>query len=84
MRGREVIKRIMEAKGVTNADIAKRLNLTNAAVWERLNNKNVKDIPVSLLSEMLRVLDYKILVVPASARIPEKGYVVDGLSEKEE
>ena len=77
MRGREAIKEVMSKKGLSNADVAKRLNISNAALWERLNNKNVKDIPVSLLSEMLRVMDYKVMIVPSSARMPEGGIEID-------
>lgn len=77
MRGREILKQVMEVKSLTNAQVAKRLKVSNATVWERLNNKNVKDIPVSLMSEMLRVMDYKVIVVPNESRIPDGGYEVD-------
>lgn len=77
MRGREVLKAVMEHQDITNAILAKRLNITSAAVWERLNNKNVKDIPVSLLSEMLQALNYKIIVVPEDTELPEGGYQID-------
>ena len=42
MTGREIIKLIMEEQGVTNAELAARLNITQAALWDRLNNKKVK------------------------------------------
>lgn len=77
MRGREILKAVMEKTGTANAVLAKRLGVSNATIWERLNNKNVKDIPVSLMSEMLRSLDYKVVVMPASSRTPDGGYEVD-------
>lgn len=77
MTGREIIKQIMEEQGVTNAELAAKLNITQAALWDRLNNKKVKDIPLSLMSEMLRMLDYKIQIVPRESRTPEKGYKVE-------
>ena len=64
MTGREIVKSIMEKQGVSNADMAKRLNITNAAMWDRINSPKVKDIPLSILSDMLRVMDYKIQIVP--------------------
>lgn len=64
MTGREIIKEVMNEQGVTNAELAAKLNITQAALWDRLNNKKVKDIPMSLLSEMLRMLDYTIQIVP--------------------
>lgn len=64
MTGREIIKEIMNEQGIANADMASRLGITQAALWDRLNNKKVKDIPLSLLSEMLRVLDYTVQIAP--------------------
>ena len=77
MKARELIKVIMEKQAVSNACMADRLNITQAALWDRLNTKKVKDIPVSLLSEMLRALDYKVVIVPRSSRVPADGYEVE-------
>lgn len=78
MKGRDIIKAIMEIKGVTNADLAGRLNITQATAWDRVNSKKVKDIPVSTLSEMLRALDYKVVIVPRTARVNgDDSYEVD-------
>ena len=77
MKSRDIIRAIMEAQSVTNATLAHRLGITNAAIWDRLNNKGVKDLSVSTLSDMARNLDYKVVVVPRNSRIPEGGYEVD-------
>lgn len=77
MKAREIIKVIMEKQGVNNASMADRLNISQAALWDRLNSKKVKDIPVSLLSEMLRCLDYKVVIVPRTSRISSEGYEVE-------
>ncbi|MCD8321487.1 MAG: winged helix-turn-helix domain-containing protein [Oscillospiraceae bacterium] len=77
MKGREIVKRIMENKGVTNAVLSKRLGLTQAALWDRLNTKKAKDIPLSTLVEMLEQLDYKVQIVPGDTAIPEDGYEVE-------
>ena len=77
MKARELIKVIMEKKNINNACMADRLNITPAALWDRLNTKKAKDIPVSLLSEMLRALDYKVVLVPRSSRVPADGYEVE-------
>ena len=77
MKAREIIKVIMERLGVSNACMADRLNITQAALWDRLNTKKAKDIPVSMLSEMLRALDYKVVIVPRSSRLPADGYEVE-------
>lgn len=77
MKGREIVKEIMKEQGVTNALMANRLNITQAALWDRINSSKVKDIPLSTLNEMLRVLDYKIIIVPTDNRVPDKGYKVE-------
>ena len=77
MEAREIIKDIMSTDEVTNAELARRLDITPATVWDRLNNKKGrKDIPVSLLKTMLSALGYKIVVVPDETPIPEGGYEV--------
>ena len=76
MRGRDIMKAIMKQEEIENAELAKKLEVSNATIWERLNNKNVKDIPVSLMNEMVRAMGYKVIVVPIDCRISEKGYEV--------
>lgn len=80
MRGRDIMKAIMKQEEIENAELAKKLEVSNATIWERLNNKNVKDIPVSLMNEMVRAMGYKVIVVPLDCRIPEKGYEVTSKS----
>ncbi len=76
MNGREIVKDIMTREGKTNAEVADMLNITQAAMWDRLNNKKIKDIPLSTLNEMLRVLGYKVAIVPRTHRVSD-GYTVD-------
>lgn len=81
MTGREIIKHIMKHQGITNATLANRLEITQAALWDRLDTqprkgKPRKDIPVSLLAETVQSLDYKVVVVPSNTRIPQDGYEI--------
>lgn len=81
MNGREIIKDIMSRFNITNATLANRLGITPAALWDRIDTqprkgKPRKDIPVSLLSEMVQVMDYKVVVIPSTARVPKDGYVI--------
>ena len=82
MTGREIIRDIMSKEEITNSILANRLGITQAALWDRIDTqprkgKPRKDIPVSLLAEMLRMMDYKVVVLPKSARVSEEGYVID-------
>ena len=77
MNGREIIKAIMEQRGISNIEYAKELGITRAAIWDRLDTqKSRKDIPASMLSSMAKVLGYKVVIVPMGVKI-KSGYVVD-------
>lgn len=80
MRGREIVAAIMEKNGVTNAQLAHKLGVTIATAWDRVNSKKVKDVPLSTLDEMVRVLDYKIVIVPSDKPVLDGEYEVDSTS----
>ena len=87
MNGREIIKAIMELKNINNATLASDLGITQAALWDRLDtqprkNKPRKDIPVSLLSEMVRTMDYKVIVVPKNTTVSDDSFVIDENTEE--
>lgn len=77
MTGREIIKAIMEKVNVSNAILAHRLNVKPTAMWDRLNSNKVKDIPLATLDEMVRALDYKVLIVPSASKCPKDGFEVE-------
>lgn len=66
MNGRQMVKEIMEQKGVNNATLAHRLGITQATIWERLNNKKTRDIPLSTFCAMIQALDCDVIIVPAN------------------
>lgn len=76
MKGREIVKTIMDKTGISNAQLAHRLGITIPTMWDRINSKKVKDIPLSTLNEMVRALDYKIVIVPASKQVKDDEYLV--------
>lgn len=47
---------------------------TPRLVSERLSQENIS---IAKLREILRVLDYKVVIVPREARVPEGGYEVE-------
>lgn len=77
MNAKEIVKVIMEEKGITQAIMSDRLGISRQAMWDRLNNKKNKDLSVAVLDDMLRVLDCKIVVLPREARTPKGGYEVE-------
>jgi len=64
MNSKETVKAIMEEKKISNADMAGALNISQAAMWDRLNNKKTDTITVSKLNEMLRYLGYDLVIMP--------------------
>ena len=76
MRTTDVIRLVMKEKGVGVNALAKRLGKAQTAISERLTKDNIS---IKKLDEMLRVLDYKIVLVPANRTVSEeKGeYVVE-------
>lgn len=74
MQTMEIVKEIMKIKDVKPFVLADRLNIKHSTFSERFKQKN---ITINKLSEMLRMLDYKIVLVPRESRIPEGGFEIE-------
>ena len=70
----EALREVMKLKEVTTSVLAGRLNIKQNVLSERYKQKNVS---VSKLNEMLRMMDYKVVVVPKDARVPSGGFEVE-------
>ena len=77
MTTQEIIKDIMVKQGETNAGVASKLEISQAALWDRLNNNKRKDLSVSVLLKMLRLFEYKIQIVPRTKQLPKDGYELE-------
>ena len=74
MKANEAVRDIMKVKGVRPVDLRKRLGLESNTLAGRLNQSNLS---VDKLNEMLRVMDYKLVIVPSDARIGSEWYEVE-------
>lgn len=74
MKAFEAVRAIMTATSTKVADIAFRTNKKSNVISERLSQENIS---IEKLNEMLRVMNYKIVVMPREARVPEGGYEVE-------
>lgn len=74
MNAMDSVKEIMKLKDIRPAVLAGRLGIKANVLSERFRQKNVS---VNKLSEMLRLLDYKIILVPRETRVPERGFEVE-------
>lgn len=70
----KALKEVMELRGIRPAVLCGRLGIKSNVLSERFKQKNVS---VSKLNEMLRPMDYKIVIIPRETRIPEGGFEIE-------
>jgi hypothetical protein len=70
----EAVKEIMKLKEIRPAVLCDRLKIKSNVLSERFKQKNVS---VEKLNDMLRAMDYKVVVVPRDTRLPEGGYEIE-------
>lgn len=70
----EAVKVIMKLKDIRPAVLCDRLKIKSNVLSERFKQKNVS---VEKLNDMLRAMDYKVVVVPRDTRIPEGGFEIE-------
>lgn len=58
----EKVKEIMKSKGLTATQVAARTGVPQKTMIQRFCQKNIS---IDKLNEMLRVMDYKLVMVPA-------------------
>lgn len=84
MTAKEIVKTLMVEKEVTNADMAAALQITQAALWDRLNPKKTDNMTVKKLNSMLRHLGYDLVIMPrGKAGRLEGVYMVEDSDQKE-
>lgn len=73
MLATEIVKEIMKSQNVKTNEFARKIGQTSGTTCNRLGQKNIS---VDKLMEMLRVLDYKIVIVPGDRRVRDDEYEV--------
>ena len=74
MKSNEAVREIMKKKDVGLSVLASRIDKTPRLVSDRLSQENIS---IEKLNELLRVLDYKIVVVPRSRVTKSDEYEVN-------
>ena len=78
MRDKEIIKKIMKAKGVKNTEISQALNITPQACWNRINRADSKTLTTGTLVQILNYLGYDLVIMPhKKAHKISDAYIVD-------
>ena len=68
------IREIMKIQSVGVNKLADRLGIKQNVLSMRLKQKNMS---IDKLSQTLRMLDYKIVLLPREARVPEGGFEIE-------
>ena len=68
MKATDIIRTIVVSKGMKFSELAYRLNIRQGVLTERLRQKNIS---VDKLDEMLKVLGYKIVIMPYNAAVKD-------------
>lgn len=77
MKATEILTKIMQEKGMTNAQLGKKIGLSGDAVYQRKNQDNIS---VKVLNQMLCAMDYEIVIQPTqNGRRADGVYVVDNI-----
>lgn len=74
MKATKIVRAIMSAQGVKVAALADKLKIKSNVLSERLGQENIS---IAKLDEMLRLMDYKIVVMPRDSREQEGWYRVE-------
>lgn len=70
----EAVKEIMKRKEVRPSTLYEALGIKSNVLSERFKQKNVS---ITKLDEMVRTMDYKVVLVPRDARVPEGGFEIE-------
>lgn len=68
MKATLALKEVMQIRGIKPAVLCDRLNIKSNVLSERFKQENIS---VAKLNEMLKSMDYKIVVVPRDTRLSE-------------
>lgn len=71
MKATEIVRSVMKSKGIKIAALADKLKVKSNVISVRLTQENIS---IAKLDEMLRLMDYKIMIVPRDTTEKEGWY----------
>ena len=74
MKATEAVREIMEKSGMKFSVLMDRLGIGSNVLANRLNQDNIS---VKKLNEMVRMMDYKIVLVPRNSRVGADSYEIE-------
>lgn len=73
MRPNDVLVLLLREKEISKAEFARQLGISRGTLQERLRQKNIS---TQLLNEMLRAIDYELVVQPITRGARKTGQLV--------
>ena len=73
MKPTDIIRNIVLGKGMKYSELAYRLNIGQNVLNERLRQKNIS---IDKMNEMLKVLGYKMVVVPYNTTVKDEWFEI--------
>ncbi len=74
MKATEALKEVMSLQEIKPSVLCDRLGIKSNVLSERFKQKNIS---VEKLNEMLKVMDYRIIIVPRDARTPADSFEIE-------
>lgn len=74
MLAMDAVKRIMGLRGLRTMDLAEKLNIKSNVLTKRYTQQNVS---VEKLNEMLRPMNYKVVIMPETSEIPDDAFTIE-------
>lgn len=76
----QALKEVMKESDISNAELARRCDQTPQATHARIKNGNPT---IKGLSDLLKVMGWQVVIMPAGKRLPEGAIVVTGAKKEE-
>lgn len=74
MKPNEAVRTVMQRRGVGTNALADRMGKPARLVSDRLRMDNIS---TDKLNEMLRLLDYRIVIIPRETSVPKDGLLIE-------
>ena len=74
MKWNEIFRKILSDQKITQALLARRLNISKPTLNMRLSQQNTS---LDILNQMLKATDYKLVIMPADKRLGDDEYEVE-------
>ena len=76
----QAIREIMTLRGIRAIRLAERLGISRPTMSQRLNDKS--NWTTDTACSMAKMLDYRVVLVPAEARLPKDSFIIESSDDE--